>query len=637
MHSASSLRLQRQRRSGARNGQTPRSSIRTKRTRSEGSLSSLDWNDNDESDASDGVGSLADFSIEGYTIDLAMLGRGGAGKIGVVNRPNIHKTSGMTEKPEMITAGREEGLKNGERNIHDAHKDMIEGDEALQVSIGDENDGPEDFTLNMGRWIKGGGKWPIVKDEQMLEGVPDEFGESLQEPLGTSTPMPLRIFTPTAKYQDATEGGEGANDERASEDVQTFSALRTEIEKLRREGEQKGNVHEQLKLENTELRRDKARLETQVQEHGPLFSATATGLSHSSPSQMRELDQPVEKFQERIETLESALKASHETLRHIRAETAEREESQRIITEGLREDVGKLRSERNEMSALFKKSEHDVLAKIKQIDEQSGIISKMTSEASSARVDLERTQAQLRETRRIVESVEAENDRFSSQNAGQVKDLAEMGNFLENKATELQAAHATIMKLREAAAQPMPKTGAQPRDNAVSGKDHKAAVKAIVERQEKALTSIKTRHEKEVQELKRNHDSQVRRLRTEAAKKADGDSEEELRSAVRALSSKLEKANAAARAARSDAGEAWRTAETRRQENEVVNAELESKFAEAVEEREREWRKRVGVLLRERDKMGKVLLHEWGREEIGEAHLMEGSERQAYRYRYVQR
>ena len=78
-------------------------------------------------------------------------------------------------------------------------------------------------------------------------------------------------------------------------------------------------------------------------------------------------------------------------------------------------------------------------------------------------------------------------------------------------------------------------------------------------------------------------------------------------------------------------------------DHEAVNAALEARFSEVMEKREKEWRRRIGILLKEREKMGRALMWGWGKEEVGlekgegegEGGNGKGGERRmGYRYMY---
>ena len=85
--------------------------------------------------------------------------------------------------------------------------------------------------------------------------------------------------------------------------------------------------------------------------------------------------------------------------------------------------------------------------------------------------------------------------------------------------------------------------------------------------------------------------------------------------------------------------------------HEAANVALEEQYAAATEARETEWRRRIGVLLKEREKMvserktmvkerekmGKIVMQGWGREEVGVKCQGEKEKGQGYRYKYVER
>ncbi|MCJ1473598.1 hypothetical protein MMC13_002249 [Lambiella insularis] len=114
----------------------------------------------------------------------------------------------------------------------------------------------------------------------------------------------------------------------------------------------------------------------------------------------------------------------------------------------------------------------------------------------------------------------------------------------------------------------------------------------------------------------------------------------ELRAAVRVLSAKLKTAQDElvatqdeVRALQREGEERLREREERERDREAVDRALEARLAQAGERREREWRRRMRVVLREREAMGKALLWGWGKEEVGERE--EGGRRgMGYRYRF---
>lgn len=138
-----------------------------------------------------------------------------------------------------------------------------------------------------------------------------------------------------------------------------------------------------------------------------------------------------------------------------------------------------------------------------------------------------------------------------------------------------------------------------------------------------------------------------------------------MRAAIRSLSSQLSAASAALQAthlaldesvehlsaARAqnarNALQSRQALDTARQAHDAARLAQDARFGAMFEAREKEWRKRIGLMFRERERMGNALLCAWGREEEvgpdggkgnGKGEAKEGGEgRQVYRYRFVER
>ena len=669
---------------------------------------------------SDNDGSLGDLSMENYTIDLAQLARRESGKIGRVHP----EKSADGEDDEVYLPGalthdykdNDDEDESGDREA-EGEGDFMGGYEVDLGGFGDkpssvfvedrreereevpsEADGPEDFTVNMGKWMRGTGR--VIKERDDVEEAgekqlpapreaqreetrekPPGFGnveESIMEPLGTSTPAPpkLHYAVEDAEARDAqrplfARGDTELLQDRAAEEVfQRISALQAEVEKMRKEDESRRWGYERLedqnrmlvkdkangrglKDENRRLKRENVDMQVQIQERQPLFAATASGVRSSSPNDPQaaaeelaavKAEAEAERLaaKEKIQNLEVSLRASHGALRKLREEMAEDEDMHKNQMRGLREDLERLRAELDSKRAEAAELEQHAEKRTAEVRKRDQAIAKLTDEAKVTRIELEHTNEQLRETRRVVESVEEENDRLSNQNARQIEDLMTMDDVLKGKTTELQAAHASIAKLRESPKEISP-NDAEAAKASVHEETHKDVLEALKDRHENAITSLKAKYARQLQILKTEHDSQTSKHRaelerTKQARDPNTAMETELRTAIRALSSKLEKANAATRAARVEAEKAQQTAETIKQDNDTVNAALEGQFAETVEAREREWRRRVAVLFRERDTMGKALMVGWGKEDVGAGVKAEdGGQGYRYRYRFVKR
>lgn len=205
---------------------------------------------------------------------------------------------------------------------------------------------------------------------------------------------------------------------------------------------------------------------------------------------------------------------------------------------------------------------------------------------------------------------------------------------------------------------------------------HKFALKELKEQHQTSIQELKTAHEKELKSLKstvirasdgmrkrehrveKSHREELAGLRQKIAslEKSAALSKPsvpdpvgsadvtELRDSFRFVSSRLAAATAeleGTRLALTESQDALlesraQTAEIRASKA-ATKQELEEEFAAATERREKEWRRRIGVMFRDREKMGKALMWAWGREEVGDKGKEAAGGKQGYRYRFVER
>lgn len=103
----------------------------------------------------------------------------------------------------------------------------------------------------------------------------------------------------------------------------------------------------------------------------------------------------------------------------------------------------------------------------------------------------------------------------------------------------------------------------------------------------------------------------------------------------------------ALRKAQDDATKARQEAKALREDHATVNRQMDERVVQLVRAREREWRARLEAVAREKKALGRALLHEWGREEVGDQQVpvvvgRDGAEGKAnggqgYRYKFVKR
>lgn len=298
----------------------------------------------------------------------------------------------------------------------------------------------------------------------------------------------------------------------------------------------------------------------------------------------------------------------------------------------------------------------------------------LESNLAVQKMDLDHVHDQLRDTRRIVQTVKQENERLTKETERQSKEIDEITGQLTRKETELQAAESSIDKLQDQLAGRGGEKHSGTTDTEAQA--HESALKDLQQQHQTGIQEMKTAHEKELKSLKltivragdgmrkrkhqakKSHREELASLRQKIAslEKSVAASKTpipdpppsadiaELRNGVRILLSQLTTNTAALQATRLALTESQdalvesriQTAEIRASKAEVIQ-QLEEKFEVAVETREKEWRRRIGIMFRDREKMGKALLCAWGREEVGDKGKDAEGGKQGYRYQFVQR
>ena len=700
--------------------------------------------------------------MENYTIDLAQLGRTerwapplGFEQAFQVNQRTDEEKSRDTEK---LLDGNEQGDAEDDEGqdllgdytidlggLGDKPSSMVVGDlEKERDEVGSEDEGPEDFTVNLEKWMRGGEKWEQEqRDEALDEG--DDVNEDLQdytqevkvdqglpeesefEPLGTSTPAPsknhaiieegvqeeARLQAPPLSRMNT----EMLQNQAAEEVFERISALQAEVERMRVADEERRLAYHEVEQENEFLRNDRVELLERHQAEKDLLEKQHSQLGDHWKEQLRLKEQELNapntpkvaslraKFEpavqelatvkadmeshrivadDRIKGLEEQLRAAtgelkehqnafasriaaddrirvlEEQLQAARDETRRYEDQiksiQDINASTIRNLVADLEIKNNEIALERKESIHrgneavSLTASIEQNDQE---LRTLNSELKAMKMEVDHAHEQLAETRRIIETVENENDRLVQQNDRQAQDIADLEDRINSKDFNEATAELVNEKWKNSEAE-------HSAAHTIVKATHKDALERI-EQQESTLTSLKATHAKELQTLRSTllkagegmqkrearltnaHSEEITYLneriaslqkqQTESSKAANPSMENELRSALRVLNAKLEEADASLMASKAEAEEARQAAGNAEKTNAIVNAELEAHFAEAVEEREREWRRRVRLLFREREKMGKALMWGWGREEEGAKGSM--AHEQPYRYRFV--
>lgn len=407
---------------------------------------------------------------------------------------------------------------------------------------------------------------------------------------------------------------------------------------------------------------DKARLEEDEKRRGNLSKVTSLRakfepLAHELELVKAEAELAKQKADTKIATLEAKLKEAWEESATLRSQALDDQQVAAAEIEELRSELRKCRDELQDYQKASEAREQESASTLERLGRELQTGHETTANVTVLRMELENAQEQLSETRRILETVEDENDRFTQtgdrhqqDTAAQNASLNDALQQLEDKKTEIQEAKSTIEKLHAEL------------ERMKADKDNGASEE---ETRRNELAQLKTQHESALKKLQETHTATTQTLKATLLRAGRGMKTREqrlahlhhseltslhhqlashktpdpdLRSAILTLSSKLHAAQVDLARTQQELVAAREEARDGQAANEAVNGELERRFKGVVEGREGEWRGRVRVLLRERERMAKVLLWGWGREEVGVG--MGGGEeggRQGYRYRFVER
>ncbi|CRG87313.1 hypothetical protein PISL3812_04330 [Talaromyces islandicus] len=246
----------------------------------------------------------------------------------------------------------------------------------------------------------------------------------------------------------------------------------------------------------------------------------------------------------------------------------------------------------------------------------------------AAEAEWKRSQETLAESRALITTVESENTRLTTR-------LHELNSNLSTVREELR----TLKEQRiqtEPAVQPI----SPPRDTSA----------ALLDARRLEIENLKEAHANAVDNLRTSYNDSVSNLRSllSASEKREADLHSQLGSLRTTMAATHENEV-------SDLKSQINDLQSTLAVKEETSAEVDRRISRAIDKREREWERRIDVLLKEREKMSKALMVAWGEKEVGKAsrssssttHKESSSEKQTdkgtgkqgqgYRYKYVVR
>lgn len=490
---------------------------------------------------------------------------------------------------------------------------------------------------------------------QLLQKQTHEQELSLQKSTVNATDMGT-LQQQMAEMQKELQNGNTHNSDLDAERLENIAHLRQQLgisqEQLRKRDatldETMARLREvatakeqQLREKNTEIDGLGARIDDQSLEIEKLETdvdrsntdyQTLEGRISSLETKNRPLEEKNSTLEADLTRAQSQVTAQENALKAMAADLPSGNGGQKTFTEilDLIKDLG---PPENDAPDPFLENRDPREYEIEHLRHEVTKLQDESSEASVARKTLEAELAQSREqaseAQSLFKSIEDENTRLTKR-ADELKSTTdrtqrELGQARADHSTALQ----TIQRLQEekntTVQQPSPPPSpptAQTHNNNNANTATTATLQASHQTQLKALQTAHTNSTRKLQTLLSTAEKRESRLRTELQSLRDSHSTQETQ--LETLSAKVQRLESAL---------------TVKDETAAV---LDERIARSVEKREKEWQRRVDLLLKERDRMGRALMWTWGEKEVGDNHKENGigedgrTLKQGYRYKYVQ-
>ncbi|CAI7576327.1 unnamed protein product [Penicillium bialowiezense] len=251
----------------------------------------------------------------------------------------------------------------------------------------------------------------------------------------------------------------------------------------------------------------------------------------------------------------------------------------------------------------------------------------------ASEAELSRLNSQTSETQALLKTIETENSRLTTRVTELTTALDKSQRDLIQSKEEHAESLETIARLQEDKILEPPSPPPSP--PAARGPDSTALLEANHQTQ---LRSLQTAHSTAVSTLRASHAESMRKIRhlLTTAEERESNLRDEL-ATLRSTSTTSE----------TQLKRSFKT-ELRRLEailaaKEETAAAVDQRIALSVDKREREWERRIDLLLKERDRMAKALMMSWGEKEMGRGPGVTDKENrhsgkesgQAYRYKYA--
>ena len=613
-------------------------------------------------------------------------------------------------------------------NVTDNGPKVYQPQEPDLESLGSEDDGPPDFTLNMEKWMRGTEKWKkeggrIENDRHDDEGQISEEkesagGESVEDkkedvgedsdflPLHASTPVPYLASKENVPEPSDTQNiahrpssrlhTEAVHTTTSDEVSDKIRDLQIKIEQLQMEDGKHQLVKNSLQLENSTLRDEIDGLRDELSEVRGTISKMRQQIKvtdkerESERKSQEEAKSKVSSLQNKLEpvvqelaiarstaevekrhseakilVLEGKLLSTQETLmkQQIDAHFAQEIKNNENIRLKSELDICKGEARAYQQTLYTREEDHRVAVGVLHKKLDAG--HEAQSRADVLKMELDHALEQLAESRRIVNTIEDENDRLTQENERQRDELNETATILTGKDASLAAAKSTIDELRDDVSRLKGE-----KNIGMIGEDvHDEEIRRIRQQYREELRTAQVVHQqkqsdlnanmlrlqdgmrREAIRLQRTHEDEIKSLKHEVAtlksrlRKSPTDLPAativEYRNTVRTLSTKLNVANETILSTRHSLAEAHKSLAISTSDVDRLNKKFEAfkpavkkHYQDQLHQHELEWRTKMNAVLKDREVIVQQLFVMWGKEEMGIA--AEGK-KQPYGYKSLKK
>ncbi|KAJ5689354.1 hypothetical protein N7462_003746 [Penicillium macrosclerotiorum] len=433
---------------------------------------------------------------------------------------------------------------------------------------------------------------------------------------------------------------------------ETMAKLR-EVTRAKEVQLHEGNTEiDRLKAENDHQALENERLETELDRVNADYQALEDRLTT-----LETRNQPLEERNQSLEAdltrVQSQVEAQENALKAVAADLPISGRSTYSEILDLIKDLGHPNSELDpelpvENEFIESKVPQDPNQEIAKLQHQ---LQDATAAQKAADAEAGRLREQATETQALIKTIETENSRLTSR----VEELTSNLNKTQHELTRTQEEHAesleTVARLQEEALGQPPSPPLSPARNrgVLDTEEPEVAIDAAeLEASHQAqIRSLQTAHSTAITTLRSSHAESMRKIRNllTTAEQREADLRVELTTLRTSVSAQE------AHLCKTFKSEIKHLEAVIAAKDETAAA-VDERIALSVDKREREWERRVDLLLEERDRMARALMMYWGEKEIGRGPgpLAEGKENrrrdgekpdikqgQAYKYKYAQK